>query len=435
VPSSTFARRAAALAGGLAIAGAGAAWLLHLAALASLMATELHMNDFGKFYYSTMSFVEGGDMYGPSPATRIQFTAMESREFLNMNPPHFHLLTLPLAAVGPLTALWLWTIASVAALVASLRVVARELRIVWTPARIGVAVIGTLVCSATVSTVVTGQLTFLLLLPVTLAWASARGGRWNRSAVYLGVCASVKPFLGIFIVYFLLRRRSASVLMMAASGLATGAVGLVVFGWDAYMQWLGALSAVDWTGAPMNGALAALSARAFSETPFYTPIVHAPAVVGPLNALLAASVAAASLWLFWRDDSHDRVDRAFAGLLLTALLISPLGWVYYLWLLLGPAAALYQSSRARRSRLRDRLVLLAIPGLIVPYGVTILWSSAPWIGLTLGSIYVWTLVFLWLATVADGRAAYRRSAAVASPMASVNATLSAPCATARGSVT
>ena len=435
MPSNTFVRRAARLAAGLAIAGVCAAWLLYLAALTAFMATELHMNDFGKFYYSTLSFVEGKDMYGPSPATRIEFSDTESREFLNMNPPHFHLLTLPLAAFGPMTALLLWTLASVAALVVSLRLVARELRVAWTPARIGLAAIGVLLCSATVSIVVTGQLTFLLLLPVTLAWIAARRGDWNRSAALLGVCASVKPFLGVFLVYFLLRRRFAPAAVMTANGLAAGVIGLIVFGWDAYMQWLDALSAVDWTWAPMNGALAALAARAFAETALYTPVVHAPSVIGPLNALLAASVAAVSMWLFWRDESHDRLDRAFAGLLLTALLISPLGWVYYLWLPLGPVAALCQSSRTRPSPLRDRFVLLATPGLIVPYAVTIVWSTSPWIGLTLGSIYVWTLLLLWLAMVADWRAAYRRSAAVASPMASVSATLSAPCATARGSVT
>jgi hypothetical protein len=39
-------------------------------------------------------------------------------------------------------------------------------------------------------------------------------------------------------------------------------------------------------------------------------------------------------------DRGQPVDRSFALLLLCALLVSPLGWMYYLWLAAGPLAAL-----------------------------------------------------------------------------------------------
>ena len=71
--------------------------LLYYLLLSSFMMKRLNMNDFGKFYYSTQLFLAGEDMYGPTPATAIPISETESRQFLNMNPPHFHLLMVPFA--------------------------------------------------------------------------------------------------------------------------------------------------------------------------------------------------------------------------------------------------------------------------------------------------------------------------------------------------
>ena len=168
-------------------------------------------------------------MYGPSPATAIPSARRDSRQFLNMNPPHFHLLMLPFAVLGPMTALVLWAVVNLIALFLSLRAVARELRIEWTRERIMWGVVAIILCSATGGIVVTGQLTFLLLLPVTFAWIAARQGDWNKSAALLGACASVKPFLGIFLIYLILRRDIKPVATMVVSGVLCGVAGLGVF--------------------------------------------------------------------------------------------------------------------------------------------------------------------------------------------------------------
>ena len=75
--------------------------LLFYIQLTVYMVQRLHMNDFGKFYYSARLFLDGQDMYGPSPATEIPVGETETRQFLNMNPPHFHLLILPFALLSP----------------------------------------------------------------------------------------------------------------------------------------------------------------------------------------------------------------------------------------------------------------------------------------------------------------------------------------------
>src|SRR5437870_572685 len=58
---------------------------------------DLHMNDFGKFYYSALAYRAGRDMYAPTAATDIGYGTTLGMQFLNMNPPHFQLLMLPLA--------------------------------------------------------------------------------------------------------------------------------------------------------------------------------------------------------------------------------------------------------------------------------------------------------------------------------------------------
>ena len=90
------------------VAGLIGLWLWYYGVLARNMAGELQMNDFGKFYYSSRAFLDGTDMYGPNPATAVPVTHAETRQFWNMNPPHFHLLILPLARLPPLVALALW---------------------------------------------------------------------------------------------------------------------------------------------------------------------------------------------------------------------------------------------------------------------------------------------------------------------------------------
>ena len=93
-----------------------AAWLLFYLVLGVYMVRQLHMNDFGKFYYSAKLFLDGQDMYGPSPATEIPISDTESRQFLNMNPPHFHFLMLPFAVMGPMNAFALWVVVNLIAL-------------------------------------------------------------------------------------------------------------------------------------------------------------------------------------------------------------------------------------------------------------------------------------------------------------------------------
>jgi hypothetical protein len=385
-------------------------WLWYYTLLGRSMYLDLNMNDFGKFYFSARAFLEGGDMYGPSPATKIPVGPSETREFWNMNPPHFHLLVLPLARLQPFTGLLVWSLISVAAYISSARLVVRTLRLMRS---LGTAFwIGWLflLSSPTGLVIITGQVTFLLMLPMTWAWVAARKGHWHVAAACLGVLASVKPFIGIFLLYFVVRRRWSLALTMIASGVACIAAGAAVFGWEPYLRWLAVLRAVDWAWVPMNASMAGLFARNLDSSPLFQPLWHAPELVTPLTIMSVVAIITVSLSALSRDNSTESVDRAFAIILVMSLLVSPLGWWYYIWVVAGPLIALWKTREGRPSAVRDLMLALVIPGLILPLYVTSGFRHLSWTAPTLGSLYGWTLLWLYGSLIADwlaGRTAFR----------------------------
>lgn len=375
---------------------------MYYAAFARLMYRELHMNDFGKFYYSTQAFFDGQDMYGPTPATEVPVGPAETQQFWNMNPPHLHLLIAPFALLPPLPALVAWALVNLAALVASLTAIFRELRIRWTATRTFWVTFSVLLAAQTGAIVATGQLSFLLMLPMTLAWIAGRNDRWIRAAVWLGVVTSVKPFLAVFGLYFLFTRRWRAAAAMALSGGACFAIGLAVFGAEAHYSWIRTLSKVAWVWAAMNGSVAALFARAFDVSPFFTPFTIAPHVIRPAALVASALILLVGLAVLTRGATVRSVDRAFAGLTLTAQLVSPLGWVYYLCIVTGPMTALLLDPEARRSTSWRIGLAIAAPGLVIPLGYLLGdWVRNPWIGITWGSMYAWTTIGLWFAVLLD----------------------------------
>jgi alpha-1,2-mannosyltransferase len=375
----------------------------------------LHLNDFGKFYYSARLFLEGGNMYGPSPATLIPVTATMTLEFWNMNPPHLHLLFLPLAPLEPLQALVVWAAANLVALAASLIVVVRSLHIRVTRAGVLWSVLAALSFAATGAIVNTGQLTFLLLLPLTLAWAAARSGRWTRAGVHLGLCIGAKPFLLPLLGYLIVRRHWRGALAAVATIGAAFAVGIAVFGWQAHVEWLRVLSVIDWAWVIMNGSLLGFLTRNLTPTAYFTPLADAPAYVQPLWLAGVLVIGLVTLAAVVADRSRSATDRGLLLVLLASQLVSPLGWIYYMWLPLAPMAALAiawrQESHAGSGRdeprtivrWRNALLVAAVPFLVVPIILTVACQPRAWATLTFGSAYFWGTLLLWAGAVADWR--------------------------------
>jgi glycosyl transferase family 87 len=366
----------------------------------------LQMNDFGRFYYSAGAFLDGKDMYAPSPATQWGAGAIEgAQQLLNLNPPHFHLLVLPLARLAPRLAVMLWMTASIFALVLSLVLVAREINFAMTGTRTMLVLLFVLACAASQAEFVTGQLAFLMLLPATLCWRDARHARWERAGAWLGVLVSVKLFFLIFVPYLIVGRRWRALAAMTATATVCLVAGVLVFHADNYWSWIRALrQSSDWAWLGMNASALGVFQRLFTPTPIFQPLASAPGLVrGWL--LVAGVVAFTTLSVTFVDSTKSSVDRAFALLLTAAQIASPAGWIYYLWLAVGPLAAVILRERPstffpQSGAIRWPMVV-ALAGFLTPITLPYSLQRTGLATLTAGSVYFWATLALWIGLVVE----------------------------------
>jgi hypothetical protein len=320
--------------------------------------------DFSLFYSSVRSWREGHALY------------QQSHGLVNYNAPQFHVLILPLASMPLPLAFAIWTLASAGAAVLTIRLTMREAGDAWSLQEERVLLAGVLIAAGVGATIHLGQVSWLIALLVTLGWRAARRDRWVASGAWLGAAVSLKPFLFLLVVVFVVRRRWNGLAAVAAGAAVCMTIGALVFGTSSLVDWLQLLSA----GAPpqqmvyfINASLAAPFAR----------LGFGPAIFGTLGLL----VVVLTVLRAWKSG----IDRAFLLLLIGSLLASPLGWIYYMPILAGPLIVM-----ARRGELPARAwcvwPLLACP----PISRDFLQFN-PALAFTLGSAYTWGLVILWLA--------------------------------------
>ena len=364
-------------------------------------------SDFTIFYYTARLVADGLPMYGASPARYgIDWTASHLG---NLNPPHFQLLVQPLAQLSYGQAFVVWTSASLAALIGAIVVIARALAIPLTWRR--VLIWGTFVvsCAGFTTVAITSELTFLLMVPFGLAFLEARRGRWALAGAWLGLCASLKLFLLLFIPWLVWQRRWAALGGAALAMLLAVTVGALVYGPEAYAQWTGSLGQVGWEWIHMNASWPGFVSRLGQGSPSVSPLCDAAGWVRPVSVVGSIVICAATLIsVRSRHDVPEQIDLAFLVLVTGAVLASPLGWVYYLPLALGPAVGAVWTGAWRRLS----------PNTLVPLAVGVLCLYVPpehaasgqpskWATLVLASSYFWGTLALWLAATAAARRVQR----------------------------
>jgi alpha-1,2-mannosyltransferase len=365
-------------------------------------------SDFTIFYYTARMVADGLPMYGASPE---RYGVVWAAGHLgNLNPPHFQLFLQPLAALPYERAYMAWTGANLLALIASLVVIVRTLAIGVTWRRLAIG--GALLASAAPFTTVaiTSELTFLLLLPFTLAWASAVRGRWATAGAWLGVCAAIKLFFLLFVPWLLLRRRWRALASAAATGVALVLLGLTAYGIETYRLWLEGLGVVGWWWLPLNASWYGLISRLFVGGDSVAPLVHLPAALGLLGPLGFVAIASLSVWAATRLDATRHASHvSILVLLCGAILASPLGWVYYGPLVLGPALGLLASGEWGAVPRRWLLAAgCAAVLLYVPLELAAAGQPSRLATVTLACSYFWGLFVPWAALV---RSALRQAAA------------------------
>jgi Glycosyltransferase family 87 len=196
---------------------------------------------------------------------------------------------------------------------------------------------------------VLGNVSILLMLPLAIAW------RWlDRPAgsIALAVGMSLRPSLGVFLAWQLLRRQWAVLAWTLGAGLVLIALTLPFVGFDGYRDFLSVLVnlQVPGQGSENRDLGTVLAGLGGGETAL---------TIGRV-ASLAIGIAAIVLSV-----RRDR-EVGFMVTLGASLLLTPMLWDHYLVTLLLPAAFL-------ADRVRPVFVLLPLlawlPGLVVPFVV------------------------------------------------------------------
>ena len=364
--------------GELLVVALAVAFALNLAAMFRFLASPV-LNDFGVFYASGQAWMRGLDLYWPDLPLWTQHAKTPGLGPLNLNPPLVAVAFVPLSLLPLKVAGVVWLALNVGAFVWVWRLVVGETRADSSTALVLMAASG-----ACVTAIGTGQLVWLLALPMTFAWRAARRGDWNSAGLWLGACAYAKPFLGIFVLQLLLRRRFGAAAGFAITFVGAVCAGLLLAGVPAHLSWFRAVNSVTWPSVFVNMSILGLLAR--THTDAQATVVLWVVVSTALGAITFASVG----------KRHAGVDREFLALLLFILLVVPTGWVYYLALVAGPVVALSPSFVGRR-------LTLASFGLFWP-PLSVSQQQGLLISVTLDSIYLWAGLALWGMTVAGSSA-------------------------------
>jgi hypothetical protein len=377
-------------------------------------------NDFCRMYYTARAFWQGEDMYGWNPATPAKLDDDNSIDLWNLNPPHFHLALLPLGALPTRAALAGWWAMNFICLSLCLRWIIRETGMWMTPRARQLGLVALLGFTGTATMILTSQLSFLLLIPITLAWIGARRGQWLRCGLWLGIALSVKPFLLLLVPYLLVRRRWSAVAACFATGALCFAIGLLVFGFDNHLSWYRGLGvAVTWSWLPLNASLQGMLQRTFTDNLFFTHVATLSTENVHLLVIgLSAVIALVTLFFAARDSSALEVDRSFALLLTASVMLCPLGWAYYFWLPLGPTLALvlaWKRSGApvgQRAIWSRRLFWIGFAGLFCPIQLLEIGQPFPVATVLFANLYFWTILGIWLGLLLDSWAARTHGSAV-----------------------
>jgi alpha-1,2-mannosyltransferase len=337
--------------------------------------------DFLTFDQSGHQLLAGGDPYVPFSIHRGP----------NLNPPWVVVAMAPLALMPLPSGLLVWWAISFASLFASTALIARTVA----PGRAVPITCAVLATQSAFCNVGLGQVAWPLMLLMTIAWWADRRSWPVLSGALLGVAASWKPFLIVFAPYLVWRREWRMLGAAAIAIIMVALFGFAVLGAAGYRSWIHTLSIIYWHEGVHNASLRGFAARVFqarlvdSNT---TPLFDNQELATAVWLLTAAALGAATLWRFVTADDRDR---SWASLTLLSVLGSPLGWIHYVAIPIGPLVA----TLGREVGSRRRIALGGWLLLCVPF----LWlrdhTFGPWLTLTVASSYMWGTLLLLIAVL------------------------------------
>lgn len=253
-------------------------------------------------------------------------------------PPFAAIVFTPISVLPLALARVLWDLVSVAAFayccVLTLRLAGREV----TKKTLVTFVAGGLLLEPVYQTLFLGQINLILLaLILTDVWRASRG---RPAGIGVGIAAAIKLTPGIFIVFFLLARRTKAALTAVAAFAGCGLIAYLVAPGASKLYWRHLFYDTKRVGAPYisnqspYGAAIRIAGGVTHIGAWY-PVI--PAVIGVIG-LAAATVLVRH---------HDWLG-ATATTGATGLLVSPISWAHHwAWVLLALVVLRRGGSRSR----------------------------------------------------------------------------------------
>jgi len=235
---------------------------------------ELHLHDFGAYYNAAVRFLNGAPLYQTTqeiPTLQAQFHG----ELPYLYPPIFVLLFVPLVVFPPVTAALIWNIVVLLFLVWSVSKLVSTFDTNFNRRERFLLYVVIVSFAPTISWVKLGQVSGLLTGFLCLSGAKLRSNQHGLSGMFTTLGGIVKPFYAPSGAHLLRHRRRF--LTAVITGIGVIIVGLLVFGVDTHIEYIGVLrEGKGWeTGAGPS------SWNTTQFNPFYIlgPLKHIPRVI------------------------------------------------------------------------------------------------------------------------------------------------------------
>jgi hypothetical protein len=323
----------------------------------------------------------------------------------NLNPPIFMALMAPLAKLPYPTAWWSWGYLSVLCAWASVWLMTGTLGMTRPGRALACFVLTTALFGYYPHFIdfALGQVGSVLMLPLTLGWLALRNKRPQLAGVWWGLAASFKPFLLMLVLAMFVLRQWRASLAFALTAITLGLIGLLWMGWDAHDHYRMVAANVTWTTSNWNASIPGLIDRAFSGLdPLQHPEVSA--IRRSIIGLLCSAVVFSAGWLLHRSrhlPAPKQADLTVMLLMPTVILVSPLGWLYYLpWLMLSGIVAWHMHYDLIQGRAWILALLAPLAATLLPIGMKAVPTPRnPTIWWGIDALYGYALLGTWLIVV------------------------------------
>jgi hypothetical protein len=324
--------------------------------------TSILYSDFGKFYHSGQLFIQGKNSYSPVYCVKNKINTNISPPHVyksrhskiiqlggNLNPPFFTLISFPFAYLSYPHALFLWTFLSILAGGLGILLLQQKLD----PDSFSILaslllLIGFFSYFPSFASLQFGQVTFLLLPLLVLGWRAAHEAKIIKAAIFLALAASLKPFIGLFLFYFVIRKQWRGLGVFIAIMLSCALIAAAFFGLSSYLSYYHTCQQISWAASNWNISLYGFLLRLVGGNEHNAALIPLPGLITFLYPLLTLLLMLAMIRFLVPQthiDFQQKTDLDFSLIIVGMLLLSPLAWIYYFPFLSIPGLILWQFSK------------------------------------------------------------------------------------------